>query len=73
MRVKSNLKKLLEQKSLSMYKLSQLSNISKQTINEYHKDRLTKYDGKIVAKLCKALNCKIEELLEVVENEEENF
>ncbi|PHQ89581.1 MAG: hypothetical protein COB42_06505 [Sulfurimonas sp.] len=44
-----------------------MTGVSKQSLNEYHKDRMKRYDAQIMAKVCQALKCEIGDLLKFEE------
>ncbi|WP_044418524.1 helix-turn-helix domain-containing protein [Halarcobacter anaerophilus] len=62
-KVRNNLHQVLQDKGISMYRLSQLSGVSTVTLNSYDKDKLTKYDATVLYKICMALDIGIGELL----------
>lgn len=70
MRIKCNLAELLKKKNKTLYWLDKNTSISYTTLNLYEKDRAKRYDSVVLAKLCKALNCNVSELLVFVENED---
>ena len=63
MRFKSVLAQVMSEKEMSINKLSIITGVSRQSLNEYHKDRIQRYDSKIIAKVCQALKCEIGDLL----------
>ncbi len=63
------LKELLQEKQITRYQLSQLTAIKYQTLDNYYKNRVTRYDGYILSKICRALNCKVGDILEYVDEE----
>ncbi|OUR70856.1 hypothetical protein A9Q76_06390 [Arcobacter sp. 31_11_sub10_T18] len=63
MRTKSNLKKLLEDRQMSLYKLQQLTKISYSNLHKYNNDETKRFDNEVLAKICSALKCEIGELL----------
>ncbi len=63
MRTKSNLKKLLEHRNMSLYRLQQLTKISYSNLHKYYSGEAKRFDNEVIAKICNALDCKIEELL----------
>ncbi len=67
MRTKSNLKKLLDDRQMSIYKLQQLTKISYSNLHKYYNDETKRFDNEVLAKICKALDCEIGELL-IIEN-----
>ena len=67
MRVKSNLKKLIDAQNIGLSKLSELTGVFYPSLNKFKEDTVKCYDSVVVAKICLALNCKIEDLLEIEE------
>ncbi|MBE6850624.1 MAG: helix-turn-helix transcriptional regulator [Ruminococcus sp.] len=63
------LKNLLEQKQITRYQLSQMTEIKYQTLDNYYKNRVTRYDGYILSKICKALDCEVGDILRYDEDE----
>ncbi len=63
------LEELLKQKGISRYQLSQMTNTKYQTIDNYYKNRVTRYDGYLLSKICKALDCEVGDILKYVEDE----
>ena len=58
-----NLKNIMIQKHISIYKLSQITGLKYDVIVRYYSDIIIKYDSFVLAKLCYALNCSISDLL----------
>ncbi|PHS55840.1 MAG: transcriptional regulator [Sulfurimonas sp.] len=67
MRFKSVLAQVMAEKEMSINKLSIITGVSRQSLNEYHKDRIQRYDSQIIAKVCQALKCEIGDLLKFEE------
>ena len=67
MRFKSVLAQVMSEKEMSINKLSIITGVSRQSLNEYHKDRMKRYDAQIMAKVCQALKCEIGDLLKFEE------
>lgn len=65
------LKELLEEKGITRYQLSQMTDTKYQTIDNYYKNRVTRYDGFLLSKICKALDCEIGDILKYTEDETE--
>ena len=62
---KCKLSTLLKEKNKPLYWLEKNSGVSYSTLNTYEKNRAKRYDSKVLAKIGKALNCKIEDILEI--------
>jgi len=68
--VRIKLAALLEQRGVSKNKLSRLAEMQRTQINNYCKNKVTRVDIDVLARLCTALDCKIDDLLEFVPPEE---
>ncbi len=58
------LKSRLEERNMSRYKLAQLTGIKYQIIDNYYKNKVTRYDGYILSKICDVLDCEIGDILQ---------
>ena len=65
MRIKCNLKNILKEQEKSMYWLQKETGVGYQNLQDYRDDKKKRYDGAVVSKICKALKCRLEELLEL--------
>lgn len=65
------LEKLLKENNMSKYSLAKLLNTEYKVINRYSHGNLTKFNSKVIARICNACNCRIEDFLEYVNEEEE--
>lgn len=61
--VKLTIDKALEQKGITRYQLAKMTNIKYQTIDNYYKNKVVRYDSFILSKICEALKCNVSELL----------
>lgn len=58
-------RKKMDENHISIYKMSQLTNLRHQTIKSYYyNDPISRVDMEVLAKICYVLNCKIEDVLE---------
>lgn len=64
--IKIKLKNILEDKGLSRNKLSHKAEMQKSQINAYYNNTITRLDTAVLARLCTALDCRIEDLIEFV-------
>ena len=62
--IKFKLKKILEERNLSKNKLSVTSGVRFDTIQRLCKGNTSRIDLEIICRLCKTLNCSIEDLIE---------
>lgn len=66
-----HLDKLLEQSGLSKNKFAQRAEMQHLQITNYCNNNVARLDIDVLARICKVLNCKIEDLLEYVPPETE--
>ncbi len=62
--VSLKLNNLLKEKGMSIYKLSLLTMIKNDILYNYCKNKVTRYDKYILAKICYALDCDIIDIIE---------
>lgn len=58
------LDKTLEKMNISRYELAKRTGIQYQIIDNYYKNKVKRYDGYVLDRICEALNCKIDNILE---------
>lgn len=58
------LEKLLDQKKITRYELAKRTGIKFQIIDNYYKNRVVRYDSYILDKICAALDCGIEDIIQ---------
>ncbi len=61
--VKLTLDKLLSEKEITRYQLAKMTEIKYQTIDNYYKNKVIRYDSFILSKICEVLECKIDDIL----------
>jgi len=66
--VKIHLSKLLGEKRMSQRKLSELTGIRPNTINEWYNEIVVSLRVDHIDKICEVLECSIDELIEVIPN-----
>lgn len=64
--IKIKLNELLEKSGMSKNKLSHKAEMQRTQINGYCNNKITRLDTDVLARICTALDCKIEDLLEFV-------
>ena len=64
--IKIKLDELIKKAGISKNKLSHLAQMQRTQLNNFCKNEITRLDTDVLARLCFALNCKIEDLLEYV-------
>ena len=70
--IKIKLEELLKEKGMSKNKLAHRAEMQRTQINNYCKNETTRLDTAVLARICAALDCKIEDLLEFVSAKEKN-
>ncbi len=66
--VKLILDEYLTKNGITRYQLSQITEIKYQTIDNYYKNRVVRYDSFILSKICEALNCRIEDIVAYIKD-----
>ena len=66
--VKLILDKYLDDNAITRYELAKRTNIKFQTIDNYYKNRVVRYDAYILDRICAALGCKVGDILEYTED-----
>lgn len=64
--VRIKLDELIEKQGISKNKLAHRAEMQRTQLNQYCKGSVTRLDTAVLARLCCALDCKIEDLLEYV-------
>ena len=67
--VKISLDKLLKEKKITRYKLAQKTGIQYQIIDNYYKNKVTRYDSYVLDRICSALECEISDKIEYTNEE----
>ena len=62
--IRITLESLLAERGISRYELSKRTGIQYQIIDNYYKNRIKRYDGYVLERICEALDCTVGELLE---------
>lgn len=61
--IKINLKKIMDEKKVNRFTLSNLTKTKIDTINRFYYNNIIKVDLEILKKFCLVLDCKISDLL----------
>ena len=69
MAVMLTLDKILKEKNISRYELAKRTGIQYQIIDNYYKNKVTRYDSYTLNKLCSCLKCDISDLIAYDGNE----
>ena len=67
MAIHCRLSTLLGERRIKMAELSRMTGVSKTTINAMYHDRVRKIDYGVLERICKALDCRLSDILEYVE------
>ena len=68
--IKIKVNELIEEKGISKNKLTHRAEMQRTQLNQYCNGEITRLDTAVLARLCAALDCKIEDILEFVPAEE---
>lgn len=60
------LDKTLDKYNISRYELSKRTGIQYQIIDNYYKNKVKRYDGLVLERICEALECDIAEIIELI-------
>ncbi|MEK4884900.1 helix-turn-helix transcriptional regulator [Bacillus sp. FSL W8-0223] len=70
MRVKSNLKQILESRKMSIRSLSEQTGIPFETVRRLYNDTTVRYERNTLGKICETLNIDISDLLVLIKEED---
>lgn len=62
--IRITLDTLLAQHGISRYELAKRTGIQYQIIDNYYKNRVKRYDGYVLERICSTLDCTISDVLE---------
>lgn len=64
--IRIRLDQTLQRLNITRYELHKRTGIQYQTVDNYYKNKVIRYDSDILLRMCVALDCGIEEIIEVV-------
>lgn len=64
--IKIKVNELIEAKGISKNKLAHRAEMQRSQLNQYCNNEITRLDTAVLARLCTALDCKIEDILEFI-------
>ncbi|MBQ7046076.1 MAG: helix-turn-helix transcriptional regulator [Clostridia bacterium] len=67
--IRISLDKALEKYGISRYELAKRTGIQYQIIDNYYKNKVKRYDGFVLERICSTLNCDISEIIEFVKEQ----
>lgn len=70
-RINIRLNELLEKSGMSKGKLSHKAEMQRTQINNFCKNKVTRLDTDVLARICAAFDCKISDLLEYIPPEQD--
>jgi len=57
------LDKALEERNITRYELAKRTGIQYQVIDNYYKNKVKRYDAYVLARICEALDCDIDQIV----------
>lgn len=67
--VRLTIDKYLDKCGITRYELAKRTDVKFQTIDRYYKNRVVRFDSYILDRICKALECDINDIIEYVNEE----
>lgn len=67
--VKLTLEKALKERKITRYGLAKATGIRFQIIDNYYKNKVTRYDSFVLDRICSALQCEISDIIEYTNEE----
>ena len=67
--VRLTIDKYLKACGITRYELAKRTEVKFQTIDRYYKNRVVRYDSYILDRICAALECSINDVMEYVKDE----
>ena len=61
------LKEKLDDCGVTRYQLAKMTDTQYQVIDKYYKNKVIKYDGEVLERICNALNCPVSDILRIVQ------
>lgn len=68
-RVKSNLKEILDQKGMSIRKLTELTGLKFETLRRLYNDDTKQYQRDTIGRICEVLEIEIKDLLVLIDDD----
>ena len=67
-KIQCNLKSIMNNHKISMYKLERLTGLKHEVIRKYYYNNVYRYDADVLAKLCYVLNCEPSDIIKYIPN-----
>ena len=67
--IKLTLKEFLDKQNITRYELANRTGIRYPIIDHYYKNTVVRYDSYVLDRICSALNCRIEDIIEFKKDE----
>ena len=68
--VRLTIDKYLQKQGITRYELAKRTEVKFQTIDRYYKNRVVRYDSYILDRICAALECNPDDIIEYVKDED---
>jgi putative transcriptional regulator len=68
--VRLTIDKYLQKQGITRYELAKRTEVKFQTIDRYYKNRVVRYDSYILDRICAALECSLNDIIEYVKDED---
>ena len=62
----NRLSRLMGERRVSIQELARQTGVSYSTLHDFYHDRLKRFDGEVLDRLCRALGCTVGDILEYV-------
>ncbi|MEI3609281.1 helix-turn-helix domain-containing protein [Pseudogracilibacillus sp. SO10305] len=69
MKIKSNLKQLLDDRNISIRELERRTDLKFETLRRLYHDDSKQYHKETIARVCTVLDCRVDELLLLVDDD----
>lgn len=64
--IKLTIDTYIDSRGITRYELAKRSNLNYQIIDKYYKNKVVRYDSYVLDKICEALDCGIDDIIEYV-------
>lgn len=65
-KIKIKLREILEQKEISRYQLSKMTNTRFEVVNKWYSGNVERIDSDVLARFCFVLDCNVNDIIEYV-------